>query len=706
MFNSCSILASIITFLVLTTAGFSQDDMTLVDRWPYGPTRAIAASGDLLISASGGAVSIHDTTTPESPTFLSSVVVPGRANEIVIVNQLAYFCCGKLGLHIVDFSDPCTPSIVFSENRGESVRDVALLSNLLVVAYSRNGYAIYDNQDPFNPQHVHHQPGGFTQGLDAVGDTLIVLEELVGLHTIALPTPSTPQVIATETINSHFMFDLKIYNDYAYICSFHGLQIVSLADLADPEIVNTVETLVEFPTCFSMQGNIGFLSPFNLGPTLYNFEDPVHPVFLGFYDRGNFVYDVVVRGDVAYMAGDSDGLVIVDISDPSEPQYIMRYDAPDASWSFAIDSEYIYIANDDDGVRILRNHANSPIVEIAQIADPELLYTSNVNLADDKLFASSYSGVHLYDISDPESPVHISSAQATHSQGSCTFEDFLLIANQMGVTVFDISDPNNPTFIEYDRLVDGSNSRWITIDDSIGLLSYDNIGTVVFEIDPSGEVEALSTIQGNGGGVQSVIIDNIAYIASRLDGLQIYDISTPTSPIELFTTQEEDWLISGLAVEGTAIALTDQNGQVILYNANELDNVIEVDRVFTIPIPTKVDIHDGIIYVLTQSSGIYVYESVYLETTPIPTISSTQLSVFPNPTNSSLMISIDLDLAGNVSLRAYDMLGREVSNFYSENRLPGQHTFRWSPMHLASGTYFLHLNSNAGTSVAKFTYIK
>ncbi len=73
---------------------------------------------------------------------------------------------------------------------------------------------------------------------------------------------------------------------------------------------------------------------------------------------------------------------------------------------------------------------------------------------------------------------------------------------------------------------------------------------------------------------------------------------------------------------------------------------------------------------------------------------------YPNPFNPSTRIEFTLKKADFVTLKVYDVLGREVATLLNEMRQPGVHSITWNAGNAASGVYFIRL-SVAGKNVVK-----
>ncbi len=67
---------------------------------------------------------------------------------------------------------------------------------------------------------------------------------------------------------------------------------------------------------------------------------------------------------------------------------------------------------------------------------------------------------------------------------------------------------------------------------------------------------------------------------------------------------------------------------------------------------------------------------------------------YPNPFNPSTEIRYTVPQAGLVSLRVYDVLGREASILVNEYKSSGSYSVRWNAKNVSSGVYFYTLESN------------
>jgi len=83
------------------------------------------------------------------------------------------------------------------------------------------------------------------------------------------------------------------------------------------------------------------------------------------------------------------------------------------------------------------------------------------------------------------------------------------------------------------------------------------------------------------------------------------------------------------------------------------------------------------------------------------------LQNYPNPFNPSTNISFSIPTASEVSLKVYDLLGREVATLINNERMQaGLQSVTFDAGHLSSGVYIYQLTSGQNTSTKKMLLIK
>ncbi|MGA7162233.1 MAG: alpha-amylase family glycosyl hydrolase [Bacteroidota bacterium] len=79
---------------------------------------------------------------------------------------------------------------------------------------------------------------------------------------------------------------------------------------------------------------------------------------------------------------------------------------------------------------------------------------------------------------------------------------------------------------------------------------------------------------------------------------------------------------------------------------------------------------------------------------------------YPNPFNPTTTISFDIPSSSFVSLKVFDVLGREVSTLISGALQAGSYTWQWNASVFASGVYFYRLQAGSFVQTKKLVVVK
>jgi len=79
---------------------------------------------------------------------------------------------------------------------------------------------------------------------------------------------------------------------------------------------------------------------------------------------------------------------------------------------------------------------------------------------------------------------------------------------------------------------------------------------------------------------------------------------------------------------------------------------------------------------------------------------------FPNPFNPVTKICFDIPKSGFVSIKVYDVLGKEVANLVNESINPGSYSVDFDATSMSSGMYYYRLESNGFVATKKMMLVK
>ena len=79
---------------------------------------------------------------------------------------------------------------------------------------------------------------------------------------------------------------------------------------------------------------------------------------------------------------------------------------------------------------------------------------------------------------------------------------------------------------------------------------------------------------------------------------------------------------------------------------------------------------------------------------------------YPNPFNPSTMINFQIPVNGMVSLKVYDVLGREIGTLVNDSRPAGNYSVNFDATSLSTGLYFYRLHSGNFTETKRMMLVK
>ncbi|MBD3170245.1 MAG: T9SS type A sorting domain-containing protein, partial [candidate division Zixibacteria bacterium] len=79
---------------------------------------------------------------------------------------------------------------------------------------------------------------------------------------------------------------------------------------------------------------------------------------------------------------------------------------------------------------------------------------------------------------------------------------------------------------------------------------------------------------------------------------------------------------------------------------------------------------------------------------------------YPNPFNSSTIITFNLEYDSYITLEVYNMLGQRVATLLSNFEETGEKSFQWNAWELSSGIYFFKLTSGDDVFTRRTTLLK
>jgi len=172
--------------------------------------------------------------------------------------------------------------------------------------------------------------------------------------------------------------------------------------------------------------------------------------------------------------------------------------------------------------------------------------------------ADGYSGLRIYNISDPSTPVETGFYNTPGSaEGVVVSGDYAYVADgTSGLRIIDVSDPSLP--VEAGYVDTPGDAVAVALDGNYAYVAVGSLGIRIINV--SNPVNPLEVTHINtGGSVRDVVFrDGFIYVSDYHVGFLIFDVSAPEMPSQagFYNIPEQTWT---LAVSGNYAYLTCYN---------------------------------------------------------------------------------------------------------------------------------------------------
>lgn len=485
--------------------------------------------GNYVYGNSDHRLMVLDISNPEN-IFLAgrSEVIPGDVQRVNLFEDYAYITAGSFGsdvenkIHVVDVSDPAKPRYLASYDlSGKYIWNVKTFGKYLYIIG-----CIECTQSEWD-QHA--------------------------LYILDLTNPSKPIEIGHYFSDTNIS-DVAVFGDYAYLtldeegAAHPGMRVLDVSDPKEPEKVQDlfpsargVSVTVSVNRLYFNGGKHGLN-----GLHIMDISNPGAPREIAFHPE----YATIFSGNSGYIVHTTScGCSTTDVDDPPETEFtIMDYSDPERPRKSIFEFE---------------------------------AYSVDIQGNTGFYWDSTTQTFTFLDFSDPDKPVKLGSyGPVLGNLFDLTGEIFVdgeygvIPTEEMGLYIFDFSSPTKPIFSNLYDVGDyywveefNKNHVYLSVDNEIQVLDISNPQkpSIVWRYDSRKQFVGVS-IRGE-----------YAYLAYEVDGLFVYDISNPASPVLINHQPELNGFrdIDGFDSSGRYFFSFDRN-KTRVFDASDPLKIVEV----------------------------------------------------------------------------------------------------------------------------------
>ena len=664
----------------------------------------------------GRAIDIVDFRSPLYPSFVYQFEASSHVSTAFTFLGDTLYLADDYEIRAYDISEPSTPQHLGSYTHDHRFRNIEGHYGFVYALSEESSLEVFDYSDVSDPVLLTTINCGFSPKAAVFRDTLLFVSALEGISCFDISIPSNPDFLGTIGF-SQGAKTMTIQDNYLYGANLGaGVKII---DISDPTDMILVQTIPVYRECrgVAILGDYLFATDWDAFVFTIDISDPENAFIVSEFElngRHIAAHDIEIYGIYAFLCNTGEGVQVLDITDPLDLSIVANYDVPAAVYGIEKRNNFLYVGALTDGLRI---------VDISDVNNPQDVHNAlshrkawNIAFYDSLVVvpAIDTTDVYFLDVSDPTNPAVVGIADHI-------FQDAAIIGDLLvGAGVpddFEISDISNvEETVQLGSIEFAHTLYCVVCKDSYAYVSHTSIdgpdSVSVVDISNPEEPRLIYSIPIEGP-YDLAIKDDLLLVAAR--GLHIFDISDPTYPVEIGSTELIYDLCRGIAVSGDFVYVCYWgHSEVKVFQISDPTDPIEVASYYTGYLNPAEDVTawDNFFAISCSNAGIDIVRNMlwYETVNEKPELIFPQDMILfppsPNPFNSSTILRFQLPAIQYITLDLFDLQGRLLKTVATGAYSAGDHSLSFDGSDLASGMYFVRLVGSQGAATRKITLVK
>ena len=709
----------------------------------------VALSGNYAYVASGMAsgLRILDLSDPASPVesgyALNTDWCPGVSSwvtdRVTVSGDYAYvlyydgfWSAGHYRLYIYDVSDRGAPRQMGCISLPDNcTSQFVKAEHVYVTAFEVDGFSgvkVIDVSDPMLPVEVgSFETPGMPQSVWVAENTVYIADNNA-LVIYDVTNPASPEQLGSYAPEAaeYLILEVAVKGDYVLLADpYFGIRILDASDFSQIREVGSHphnQTDVYYSP-IRVSGDTAYYLRHGDGmeKKLVGLDilDPAHPVEVVSLDMPGYwwFHGFDYRDGCACVAGGPYGLRVLDVSDPGSSREVGSYDPHSLTSGLALAGNHAFISTDFNDGELLVYDVSDPsspteVTALTVEGRPFWLSTWESYLHVPGVEINQVTGVSVLDISDPENPTQAAFWPCPGWNGVPLsverYGDYAFVAMAYGgVQIYDVSQINQPVALSnwtrWDPVTNqGFAVRNVKVSWPYLFAPDESYGLYVLDVSDPADIREVASYAtpGSAWWIDISSDGRYAYLSDFDEGLLVFDISEPSTPVKVGYFKENLEEITHLLVSGDSLYVAAGQGIGL--------HILDVSDPGT---PVEVAYHKTpgarALHIALANNMIYLLDLTHLEifelvsepagvdeTQPASQISDCTIeSVYPNPFNATATIVFSLAEATHVGLEVYNILGERVAALVTGDHAAGTFSTTWDASGMPSGVYFYRLTA-------------
>jgi len=333
----------------------------------------------------------------------------------------------------------------------------------------------------------------------------------------------------TGYLNLKNPYKIKIIDNYAYILSQEGFNIIDISNPNSPIMVGSITNLKDLKDLEILDSKV-FLANGKDGIAIIDISNPHTPILI----KDKILYhqnitSIELKGSYAYITDYKSGLKIVNISDlflNKSVSIVGAIDTGGYSTNLKVIDKYAYLLNEYGALDIIDISDPKSLTLRSSIEMTAHSYPTDIEIVNNYAYVTHWKGLRIIDISNIDSPI-VKKDIETRNNGFYKIKvinSTAYIATSTGLEIIDISNPIDP-------IVKGYYGTEIEDFSLLGKYAYlvGSNGLEILDISNPTSQQLKDLVNKESSLIYediTYIKENYAYTKSK----EILDVSNPSTP--------------------------------------------------------------------------------------------------------------------------------------------------------------------------------
>lgn len=561
-----------------------------------GTAGAVAVVGDLLYVANGSAgLQIIDVGNPSAPVLRGATATVEPALDVAVVANTAYVTIGGAGLAAVDVGDSDAPSVAGGVDTPGVLRGVSLSDSVAYAADDVMGLILFDISERATPSplSVDNTPGGAVD-VAVSGPLAYVADNVIGLRVVNVSDPTAPWLVNWVPISGAGR-GVAISGEYAFIADGdNGLHVVDISSPGEEVITGQLATSVG-AVDVAVDGDVAFLTLGFSGLLVIDMAIPETPTVVNSVASSGHSGGLAASDGFVYVAESNGGLRVINAVNPDPVPVLATLEAVEGQTVALVDSDAGMVIGVAPGTELFGiQREGSLLLKTGSAVVPDVV-TDLVVRNGFAYLAEGQGGLEIFDVSEPGSFFslgHIpydgnvidldvvgevvyfatggtifgiyekdseTAAEFRIASGITTAvgvsDNVAYVANyNMQMHMVDVRDPAFPAGLGLIPVIEGSGEDIVVGSGVIYVITSDKFGrakngVAIYDTQIPQLPRPVSFLQLPSEPVEAALSGSMLYVALGDNGLEVIDVSDPTSPVRYGEVSATDFT-SGITVTG------------------------------------------------------------------------------------------------------------------------------------------------------------